>query len=446
MRTFQELLHHAFLPGLARLELAKLVETLLHATPTDQLREAANLLFLRWRELGHADAELLSLFGTLFNEVALSPYTDLVDKTLALMTVLEEKRPVMSAGVVDFLSHLLRQLGRHLTAYDLVVFHHRGANYPDALLLDAVLKAYLVRIERRPDWFEDASNDSENERRIKRLRRRGLRQGWLLRARYEGHPVPDAPTSEGENARVLPAPHVRVPEEQIAQVQRRRKHLFAGDVLSTHLSPMIRAVLARSLADLQQPEELRELGMALFLDRPLGVGKAPLEPDQTLLFSYEAFSPSVADRRLDYLATNLHLLDATAHDHLRFALSALTVPGVAVASLHAPTRPAPVSLSDARKVADDFVLLRNTRRTTDAFLELYDLGASAVRHGLDFLSAGRRFLIVQGFGDASAREHLTVFDAESRPRVQFAIDARSGYIHRAGLEHPAGGLRLVRVF
>ena len=48
---------------------------------------------------------------------------------------------------------LLRQLGRHLTAYDLVTFHHRGANYPDALLLDDLLRRYLLRIERTPELF-----------------------------------------------------------------------------------------------------------------------------------------------------------------------------------------------------------------------------------------------------------------------------------------------------
>jgi hypothetical protein len=444
MRTFQELVG-AFLPGLAELELAKLAETLLHATPAEKLSEAADLLRLHWRALGHADAALLTLLRTLFNEVALSPYTDLVDKALALVGVLEEKQCVTTAAAIDFLAHLLRQIGRHLTAYDLVTFHHRGANYPDALLLDAVLKAYLTRLERRPDLFEDAPGDPENVRWVKRWRRRGLRQGWLLRARYEGHLVPDAPTSEGENARVLPAPHVRVPEDQLAHVQRRRKRLFHHDPLTEHLSPTIQTVLAQSLTDLRHPEELRELGMALFLDRPLGVAKEPLEPDQTLLLSYEAFSRLVAEGRLEYLASDLRLLDATAHQERRLALRDLAVPGVAVASLQRPTRPSLVSVHDARKVAEDFVLLRNTRRTTDGLLEHYDLRAAAKRHGLDFMIDGSRILIVQGFSGETDPEDLTVFDAELRPRVRFAIDARLGYIPRAGVEHPAGGLRLVRV-
>jgi hypothetical protein len=446
MRTFQDLVHHAFLPELAIPERAKLLETLLHATPAEKLGEAADLLLGRLHPLQQSGEELLSLLRTMFNDVALSPYTDLVGKTLALLKLLEEKRRLPSSAVVDFLAHLLRQLGRHLTAYDLVVFHHRGANYPDALFLDAVLKAYLERIERRPELFADAPADSESDRRRKQLRRRALRQGWLLRARYEGHAVPNAPTSEGENARILPAPHVRVPEEQITQSQRRTKRLFTGDPLTGRCSPTIQMALAASLTDLHHAEELRELGMALFLDRPLGVAKVSLEPDQTLLFSYEAFSRIVADLRLDDFARKLCFLDAATHERLRSALRDLSVPGIAVASLHAPARPALVSLFDARKVAADFVLIRNTRRTSDAVLEHYDLNATFLRHGIDFFATGRRFLILQGFGDESPPDDLTIFDDQLRPRVQLEIDARSGYVHRAGVEHPAGGLQVVRVW
>jgi hypothetical protein len=446
LRSFADLIHQALLPDLARQEAAKLLETILHATPTEQLGEAATLLLGRLQRLGQSHNDLLSLLRTMFNEVSLSPYTDLVSKTLAFLSILEANQRLPSDMVIDFLAHLLRQLGRHLTAYNLVVFHHRGANYPDALFLDEVLKAYLDRIERRPDWFNNLSVDSEAGRRVRRLRRRALRQGWLLRARYEGHPVPDAPTSEGENARVLPAPHVRVPQEQIAQVQRRKKCLFAGDPQTGRCTTTIHRVLQDSLADLQHPEELRELGMALFLDRPLGIAKNRLEPDQTLLFSYEAFSRFVAASRLSELCGKLGILEATAHERMQSALRDLAVPGIPVASLNAPSRPALVSLLDACKLADDFVLLRNTRRTADAFLRLSDVRATVEVHGLDFLAAGRRFLIVQGFAGASAPNDITLFDDLLRPRVQLAIDARSGYVHRAGVEHPAGGLHVVHIW
>src|SRR5207244_4963663 len=135
-----------------------------------------------------------------------------------------------------------------------------------------------------------------------------LRQGWLLRCRYQGLPVPDLPTSAGENLRVLPSPYLRVPEEQILIPAKRTKRLFAGTELSQPKEFVLAEALRQSMVDLQHPAELRELGMALFLDRPLGLFKAPTEPDQTLLFSYEAYSATVAEQRLQYLAQPLGLL------------------------------------------------------------------------------------------------------------------------------------------
>ena len=74
--------------------------------------------------------------------------------------------------------------------------------------------------------------------------------------------------------------------------------------------------LRQSVRDLWQPEELAELGTALFLDRPFGVGKAPAEPDATLLLSYEAFSPSLAERRLDSLSEKLDPEPGNAPSHV----------------------------------------------------------------------------------------------------------------------------------
>ena len=158
-----------------------------------------------------------------------------------------------------------------------------------------VLKAYLTRIEREPGLFV---GDVEQCR----MRRRALRQGWLIRRRYEGWPVPDLPTSPGENNRVLPPSHPRVPEEQILQPSRRTRRLYADDPLPSHLGKHGAEALRRSAADLCHVEELRDLGMAVFLDRPFGGGKAPMELDGTLLLASEAFSRSVAEQRLLALA------------------------------------------------------------------------------------------------------------------------------------------------
>ena len=233
-----------------RLERVKLLEAFLHSVPLAEVGAASKLFARR-----STSTDFIALLTGLFNESSLSPYTGLGEKTVALLDALERDGFLPASDSVDFLSWLLRQIGRHLTAYDLVVFHHRGANYPDALVLDAALKAYLVCIERRPDLFLDDARDEEKARNIKRLRRRALRQGWLIRRRYEEWPVPDMPTSPGENNRVLPSSHPRVPEEQILQPSTRTRRLFAGDPLPSHLGKHAAEVLRQSATDLQHSEE-----------------------------------------------------------------------------------------------------------------------------------------------------------------------------------------------
>jgi hypothetical protein len=447
MHSCKELIEHGLHAHLIWKEQAKLLETIIRAIPRANLADEAENWLTRWRELGRANEEVLPLLRSLFNEVALSPYTDFVDKSLAFLDVLERIHRVTAEGVSDFLGHLLRQLGRHLTAYDLVIFHHRGANYPDALFLDAVLKALLKRIEQRPDLFKSTADEDVSVQRVKRLRRRGLRQAWIMRAHYEGHPVPDAPTSEGENTRVLPAPYVRVPEEQITQTRRRTKRLYADDSLSTHLGQITRDALNHSIADLEHTDELRELGMALFLDRPLGIGKAPGEPDQTLLFSYEAFSRSIAERRLGSLSKTLNFLDTKTHQRFVHQLRSLPVRGIALDSLHFPERLSPVSLADARKAADDWLFLRNTRQTTSAFHELYDCKDAVTRFALECFNQGRRFLMLNGFGQTDEeRASITVFDDACQPRLRLAVDASDGYERHGVCEFPSPGLRVTQAW
>ena len=117
LRSHNDLIEHALLPELCWLEKAKLLETLLRATPWDRLTEAGEMWMTQWRNLRHTDEEVLALLRTLFNEVALSPYTDLVDKALAFVGEMEAKQRITAEAAIDFLGHLLRQLGRHL-AYD----------------------------------------------------------------------------------------------------------------------------------------------------------------------------------------------------------------------------------------------------------------------------------------------------------------------------------------
>ena len=61
---------------------------------------------------------------------------------------------------------------------------------------------------------------------------------------------------------------------------------------------------------------MRELGVAIFIDRPLGGLKAPGEPDLSPLLAHEAFSRSLAERALGELARE-PLLGLSADDVTR---------------------------------------------------------------------------------------------------------------------------------
>ena len=431
LRSWRELVADMFAPSLNPSEQAHLLETFLHAVPFAEMAEAAAVL------AGHCP-ELPALLCRLFNEVSLSPHTDLVEKTRAFLYALSESGLFRADQVVDFLSYLLRHIGRHLTAYDLVLFHHRGANYPDALLLDAVLKDYLSWMERRPELFADAAGEPAALaagclRRRKRLRRRALRQGWLLRRRYEGHAVPDLPTSPGENMRVLPPSHPRVPEEQLTQPARRTRRLYAGDSLTIPAE-----LLRQSFADLEQPEEWREMGMALFLDRPFGVGKAPAEPDATLLLSAEAFSASIARERLHALARDLGIASNDAA--FQRLLAAPEVHGLPLDAIGGAIRPGTVSLSDARRAAADFVFLRTTPSSARAFWAQYDFTPLARLIQLDELQGGADVLLAR----STSGPGVVIYDAHLRPRLEVEVVTAGGFINRAGQEFPLGGLRVVR--
>jgi hypothetical protein len=505
LRTWRDLADETLIVELTSQERGKLLETVLHAIPSKELAEAGRWMLdhlsrvergvlLRLERIARRRARRLTrlrgtplwdsalaspeqiakerwwigwyqrerqgdpatlgyeaLFldlRTMFNDAALSPYTDLVDKTLALLRSLEATGCLPAEEVVDFLGQLLRQLCRHLTAYDLITFHHRGANYPDALVLDAVLKAYLDLIEREPALCPTLDTDTDQARFLKVRRRRALRQAWLLRCFYEGHPVPDAPTSPGENARVLPPPHVRVPEEQIVRPDKRTKRLFAGDPLEQYLGEQARSILKLSIQDLHDPVELRELGMALFLDRPLGGGKGPPEPDQTPLLSYLAFSRSIARSRLRYLTKTLGLNpDLSELETLEKSLDALVVHGIPVADVARSARPAIISLADAAKAADDFVILRNTSRSWSDFDSEYLLSPKLNdKFSMDELRFGEPVLLLRDKPTVEGRERLVLYDGRLRKRVELDFDVSQGYVRRGGVEYPASPLRVIRVW
>jgi hypothetical protein len=429
-------------PDLNRLERARWLETFLHAAPLAEFETAVARFVARWTALGQTSADLVAVLRTLFNEVSLSPYTDLVDRTLLFLDALQQQGILGTGEVLDFLGWLLRQIGRHLTAYDLVTFHHRGANYPDALLLDAVLKRFLALCEKEPALLEGEVGAASQQGPCRpRLRRRALRQGWLVRRFYEGHLVPDAPTSPGENNRVLPASHARVPEEQILQTARRRRRLYDGDPLPKYLGPRTAELLRQSVRDLSHAEELRELGMALYLDRPFGDAKAPAEPDRTPLLSSLAFSRSIAEKRLLALQQELDLLpDEVSFSEWRNRLhSPEFADGLPVDHIGPARRPGTVTLLDARRAAGDFLFLQTTVGSLAELLAAFDFSPLTERLSLDFLTEKRQALVARD--ETGAR--LIVYDDRLRPRLTLVVASQSGYEVRAGREFPRAGLLVV---
>jgi hypothetical protein len=438
MRSFRDLVEKAWSEGVAHSERVKLLELVLRATPAGDLDAAADVFIARLRTLGQ-QVDIARLLRDLLNDVALSPYSDFVGKMFRFLEVLVCRGGLSRGGNVDFLSYLLRQLGRHLTAYDLVTFHHRGANYPDALLMDEALKAYLRLIERDPVLLLPSAGDGPADSCRKRIRRRALRQALYFRRHYEGHPVPDMPTSPGENARVLPPPFERVPEEQILDPTQRTRRLFADDPLDATVGEQGKRVLEASMDDLGHPEELRELGTATFLDRPLGTFKRPCEPDATPLLSYEAFSRSVARQRLDELAERWKLITEAARQNFQRRLDELTVEGVRPPASSARPRPGSVSLGDAHRVAPDFVILRTTDRSAREFWGLFDWSPLDAKVPLDFLKG--QVIIARSQGEAA----VTVYENPSRPFLRLEFDPGKGYAVRGGVEYPAAGLTAVGI-
>jgi hypothetical protein len=399
---------------------SRALEMWLRAVPASDLPAAVSELRARWAS--QTSDDLLRTFRQLFNEVSLSPWTDFADKFVHLLALLEKAGTLGPAQVLDFEGHLLRQLARHLTAYDLVTFHHRGANYPDALLLDLVLKDYLARLELTPELFDGDAG---------RLRRRALRQAWVMRRLCEDLPVPDVPTSPGEHARVFPEGYPRVSEEQLLQVGRRRRRLFAGDPLGERLSPKVRAVLGKALDDLAQPEERQELAAAVFLDRPFGGAKAPVEPDGTLLLASLAYSRSLALQRVRLLADDLGLAEAPFTD-------GMDLPGLPVNAIGPPVRQGTLSLTDAARAGPDFVFRMTLPGSVAALQRMLVL--AGVESPTDLLGVGPLLLARSRQGGG-----VTVYNEAWQPRLEVEPRLEQGYASRRGLEYPRSGFRVRRV-
>jgi len=416
MRDLSELLRVAAAQNMGWTERAKVLEFTLRATPMTDIPDLASACS-QW-----GGGTLARLLRRMFNDVSLSPYDDFVSKTLRFVACLVDADALTLENEIDFLAHLLRQNYRHLLAYDLVVFHHRGANYPDALLLEEVLPRYLDRLTR---------TDSA----CHRGRLMALTQGCLMVHRYRDHAVPDAPTSQGENARVLPHDQPRVPAEQIEQPHLRTRLLFSGWDWKHALGDS-GAKLIRTAISFLDRDRVLELGKAVFIDRPFGQGKTPLEDDQTLLLAHEAFSLALANsylhrwRRL-FRELDLALTDAEEALLKPRNLDELGVVGLGLQDFAAPSRPVP-SLADAARVSGDFVVLRTLPGSVEKFQRHY-----ATLPGLRETQLAKPRIIARIVGDSESV--LALFDDDLVKIAQFEVDASKGFQGRAGLEFPLAG-------
>jgi hypothetical protein len=387
------------------------------------------------------------LLVALFNHVALTPYTHFADNLVALLTHLAHEPAVGNALVADSIGYMMRHLVRHLTAFDLRTFHNRGANYPDALLVDGLLKAFLALIEHDPAVLADAGGNARGPRAA-RLRRRAVRQAWIVRKECEGLKVPQSPTSPGDVQRVLPSQYARAAEEEVFDPAMRHKTLFAGDPIERRLTPATRSVLQQSWAELDQPLELRELGMAVFLDRPLGIGKQPGEIDRTPLVTYEAFSRSIARQRLA-AACRRGLLGESRRAELASTLEALKVQGWADHRGRLPARPGTPCLEDANLAAPDFVFLCTTRGSLDELLRCFDW--SELRRALPeeyaWLTQARDVLLIRVAAETPppGQPLLAAIDSEGRRHWHLCLPSAERtpeYTEEGGLEWLAAGLTL----
>lgn len=420
--------------ALSAVEGAKALETLLRSHDISDVPVLADQWVDEMRS--HADTAIgppvcspganmrcVDLLRTVIEHVSLSSYTRFAENFAALLRRLAGDDLLGAEAVVDTIGYILRHLVRHLTAFDLVTFHNRGANYPDALFLDLLLRDYAALLARRPEFFLPPPG---NDHLLARRRRRALRQAVLIRRQYEGHPVTEIPTSPGENLRVWPAKFARVPDDELQFAVKRRRRLYAGDALADRpTSPAWHAAMRQSLADLHRPDELRELGIATFLDRPLGVFKQPGEVDRTPLVSYQAFSREVAAERLGHFH-RWGLLDAAVYAELQTLLAELPIAGIPAASFHLPRRPGVPALEDAQHAGGDFVFLATTRSSVNRLF--FDEGAGEIVdanvEALDWLARAPVLLVIRT-PSASAPQRpndplLIVYDEQLRPRLRLA--------------------------
>jgi hypothetical protein len=191
------------------------------------------------------------------------------------------------------------------------------------------------------------------------------------------------------------------------------------------------------LQELADPVTLRELGTALYLDRPFGASKPNASLDLTPLLSYELFSRSVVYQRMQritnlepWLASNPAAVDALKK------LEALDVPGLKVPP---PIRSSQtVKLQDCWRIADDFVVRRPTPATTRQLRACFDWEAVPA----PFRDWHQRGLMPMPVPGVNAQEptRIVFYDAVFNPEFECRVAAEDGFERHAALELPKPGM------
>jgi hypothetical protein len=374
----------------------------------------------------------------MFNDTSLTPYTAFVDNALHFARCLHDLVTESLENYASFLLHLIRQTVYHLTAYDLVTFHHQGANYPDALLLDALLRDVLALAKTHPKIFSNVRSHDDQEMTATRRRRRAFVLGWWMHGSLEGLAVPDAPTSPGENRRILSPPHQTVPEQQLSQPAHRTRRLFAERPLDWTAH---RSLLDMCFEELADPAMLLELGTGLYLDRPFGVTKPPASLDLTPLLSYYLFSQKVAAGRLKRIAQlEPQLASKPEWGQALSFLQELKADGIIVPAPAGPSRT--IRLQDCWRISDDFAILRATQETIRQLRTCFDWAKCAPP--LKYWDQ-RRWLPVAIPGEGpGVPSRIRFYDSAKTLRAECVVAAEEGFHRRGAVELPMPGLSTVQ--
>jgi hypothetical protein len=220
----------------------------------------------------------------------------------------------------------------------------------------------------------------------------------------------------------MPIPFAPVPDVQITEPESRRRRLFLDEPAEVLLTPAARDVLAKSISDLVHESELREMGTALFLDRPLGaMGKRGGEADRTTLLSYEACSVRMIKSGLDELG-------------MPHPTRLPSVAGFPVGRLIGHAREGIVALEDAKKVALDFVVTRTTRSSLSELLGDYDFEPlnGVAPSAYSTLAEGRALLIRTGL------RRMTAFDSSMTKLLELSLEDSARYVECGAKDYLEG--------